>query len=67
VYEAPAEETITGCARERGGVLIGVTYALHPGHLAAEDLYAVMGSGQIHAMSPSRVHATCTFSPVPPD
>jgi hypothetical protein len=55
VYEAPAEETITGCARERGGV---------PGHLAAEDLYAVMGSGQIHAMSPSRVHATCTFSPV---
>jgi|HubBroStandDraft_1064217.scaffolds.fasta_scaffold01763_10 hypothetical protein len=49
VYEAPAEEEITGCARERGGVLIGVTHALHPGQLAAEDLYAVMGSGQMLA------------------
>jgi hypothetical protein len=49
VYESPAEEEIIGCARERGGVLIGVTHALHPGHLAAEDLWAVMAGGQMLA------------------
>jgi hypothetical protein len=49
VYESPADQEIIGCARERGGVLIGLTHALHPGHLAAEDLHAALRGGQMVA------------------
>lgn len=34
VYEANAEEEILECARRRGGVLVGVTHAVHPGQLS---------------------------------
>ena len=46
-YEAPADEETLECARARGGVLIGVTHAVHPGELTEKDLHAVMAGGQI--------------------
>lgn len=46
-YEAPASEEIVECARSRGGVLVGVTHAVHPGELTERDLHDAMTTGQI--------------------
>jgi len=41
-YEAPADSQTLECARSSGGVLIGVTHALHPGDFTREDLHRAL-------------------------
>lgn len=41
-YEAPADSQTLECARARGGVLLGVTHALHPGDFTKEDLQGAL-------------------------
>lgn len=48
-YEAPADEEFVSAARGSGGLLVGVTHALHPGEITRDTLLGAMASGKILA------------------
>ena len=74
VYEAPADEPFRESARARGGILAGVTHALHPGELTQESFDNALVAGKIlmgwvglHGTKPvsapngSALNATCVL------